>query len=136
MENYRKSAHYTYDIKWRVKARVESGGYDVPEEKIITRYDRTLALVKDLIKVCDICHIYDNSAGKPFRIFKKRKELMHYDECDDWYFGDIWALTDVSEYAEEKSELSRIVNLEIAKEIFKYRTPVYNFWNFIKPNKM
>lgn len=80
---------------WRVKARVESGGHDVPEEKIIARYDRALALVKDLIKICDICHIYDNSASRPFRIFKKRKELMHYDECDDWYFGDICALTGV-----------------------------------------
>lgn len=82
---------------WRVKARVESGGHDVPEEKIITRYDRALALVKDLIMVCDICHIYDNSASRPFRIFKKRKELMYFDECDDWYFGDICALTGVSD---------------------------------------
>lgn len=80
---------------WRVKARVESGGHDVPEEKIITRYDRALALVKNLIKVCDICHIYDNSAGRPFRIFKKRKEWMYFDECDDWYLGDICALTGV-----------------------------------------
>ena len=82
---------------WRVKARVESGGHDVPEEKIVIRYDRALALVKNLIQVCDICHIYDNSAGRPFRIFKKRKELMYFDECDDWYFGDICALTGVSD---------------------------------------
>ncbi len=82
---------------WRVKARVEAGGHDVPEEKIITRYDRALALVKNLIRVCDICHIYDNSASRPFRIFKKRKELMYFDECDDWYFGDICALTGVSD---------------------------------------
>lgn len=82
---------------WRVKARVEAGGHDVPEEKIITRYDRALALVKNLIRVCDICHIYDNSASRPFRIFKKRKELMYFDECDDWYFEDICALTGVSD---------------------------------------
>lgn len=82
---------------WRVKSRVESGGHDVPEEKIIIRYDRALALVKDLVKICDVCHIYDNSGSKPFRIFKKRKELMYFDECDDWYFGDICALTGVSD---------------------------------------
>nr|WP_302020973.1 zeta toxin family protein [uncultured Acetatifactor sp.] len=82
---------------WRVKARVESGGYDVPEDKIIRRYDRALALVKELIKICDICHIYDNSASRPFRIYKKKKELMYFDECDDWYFGDICALTGVSD---------------------------------------
>lgn len=77
----------------RVKSRVEAGGHDVPKEKIISRYDRALALVKELIKVCDICHIYDNSSNKPFRIFKKRKEELFYDECDDWYFEDIEALT-------------------------------------------
>lgn len=79
----------------RVRSRVESGGHDVPEEKIISRYDRALALVRDLVKVCDVCHIYDNSGNKPFRIFKKRKEEVYYDECDDWYREDIQALTDV-----------------------------------------
>lgn len=79
----------------RVRSRVESGGHDVPEEKIISRYDRALALVKDLVKLCDVCHIYDNSGNKPFRIFKKRKEEVYYDECDDWYREDIQALTDV-----------------------------------------
>ncbi len=81
---------------WRVKARVESGGHDVPEEKIIARNDKALALVKDLVKVCDICHIYDNSASRPFRIFKKRKEQIYFDECDDWHYEDIYALTDIS----------------------------------------
>lgn len=61
----------------RVRSRVESGGHDVPEEKIISRYDRALALVRDLVKVCDVCHIYDNSGNKPFRIFKKRKEEVY-----------------------------------------------------------
>lgn len=77
----------------RVQSRVESGGHDVPKEKIVTRYDKALALVKDLIKICDICHIYDNSGSKPFRILKKRKEQVYYDECADWYFEDIQALT-------------------------------------------
>lgn len=77
----------------RVQSRVESGGHDVPKEKIITRYDKALALVKDLVKICDICHIYDNSGSRPFRILKKRKEQVFYDECADWYFEDIQALT-------------------------------------------
>lgn len=81
---------------WRVKAGVESGEHDVPEEKIVARYDKALALVKELIKVCDICHIYDNSASRPFRIFKKRKERIYFDECDDWHYEDVCALTDIS----------------------------------------
>ncbi len=66
---------------YRVKTRVEAGGHDVPEDKIISRYDRALELVKDVVDVSDICHIYDNSEESPFRIFKKRKLESFYDEC-------------------------------------------------------
>ena len=48
----------------RVKSRVKSGGHYVPEEKIIARYDRALDLVKDVVEISDICHIYDNSEEK------------------------------------------------------------------------
>lgn len=73
---------------------MESGDHDVPEEKIISRHDKASALIKELVKLCDICHIYDNSENRPFRIFKKRKEEAYYDECDDWYVEDIMALTE------------------------------------------
>ena len=88
----------------RVKSRVEAGGHDVPKEKIITRYDRALSLVKDLFKICDVCHIYDNSGNKPFRIFKKRKEQVYFDECADWYLEDIQALTGINSM--EKRDLN------------------------------
>lgn len=80
---------------YRVKSRVAAGGHDVPEEKIISRYDKALDLVKNLLQVCDICHIYDNSGDVPHRIFKKRKNQYFYDECEDWYFEDIQALTEI-----------------------------------------
>lgn len=82
---------------WRVKSRVESGGHDVPEEKIIARYDRALELVKDLVNVCDVCHVYDNSGKKPFRIFKKRKCEYYYAECEDWHLEDIQILTGIKD---------------------------------------
>ena len=47
------------------------------------------------MKLCDVCHIYDNSGNRPFRIFKKRKEQIYFDECSDWYFVDIQALTGI-----------------------------------------
>lgn len=53
-----------------------------------------LGLVKELVKVCDIC-IYMIIRKKPFRIFKKRKEQVYYDECEGWYLEDIQALTGV-----------------------------------------
>lgn len=68
----------------RVKSRVFSGGHDVPTEKIISRYSKALDLLPQLIKVCDICHVYDNSED-PVRIFKKRKE-----ECFLWP-SDLWS---------------------------------------------
>lgn len=90
---------------FRVKSRVESGGHDVPEDKIVLRYDRALALISNLIPVCDICHIYDNSGQKPYRIFKKRKEQFYYDECNDWQLEDIQSLTGVNDIV--KKDLNR-----------------------------
>ena len=78
---------------FRVRVRVETGGHNVPEEKIISRYDRALTLVKDVVAVCDICHIYDNSEDRPYRIYKKRKKESFFDECDDWSKEDIILLT-------------------------------------------
>ena len=55
----------------RVANRVNNGGHDVPKDKIRSRYDRALALIPELIPVCDICNIYDNTI-EPFRIFSKK----------------------------------------------------------------
>ena len=82
----------------RVASRVSAGGHGVPEEKIVSRYDRALNLVKQLLPVCDICHIYDNSTDAPYRIFKKRKEHCWY--CPEphlWLKADIIALTNISD---------------------------------------
>lgn len=80
----------------RVNSRVAAGGHDVPVAKIVSRYDKALALVKELVPVCDVCHIYDNSLDAPYRIFKKRKDDYWY--CTMRYFwlkDDITALTGV-----------------------------------------
>ena len=81
---------------YRVQSRVAEGGHDVPKDKIISRYDRALKLVKDVVAVSDVCHIYDNSEEQPFRIFKKRKNVCFYQECDDWLYEDIQLLTGIS----------------------------------------
>lgn len=81
---------------YRVRNRVLSGGHDVPEEKIISRYYKALALVKNTVAVSDICHIYDNSTSRPIRIFKKRKTEHFYDTCDDWDESNIAILTGVN----------------------------------------
>ena len=81
---------------FRIQSRVEEGGHDVPADKTISRYYKALGLVKDVVAVCDVCHIYDNSEDKPFRIFKKRKNECYYQECDDWLKEDIDLLTGIN----------------------------------------
>lgn len=78
----------------RVESRVANGGHSVPEDKIRSRYEKALHLVPELIKVCDILHIYDNS-NLPFRIFKKRKTEYFYWENDDWNKERIEKLTQI-----------------------------------------
>lgn len=67
----------------RVFVRTQSGGHDVPKDKILSRYDKALKLIPELLKVCDVCHIYDNS-DVPHHIFKKRKTEYFYWENSFW----------------------------------------------------
>lgn len=67
----------------RVKSRAENGGHGVPEDKICSRYVKALALIPKLVEICDVMHIYDNTAI-PFRIFKKRKTEYFYWPNEFW----------------------------------------------------
>ncbi|MDD6482674.1 MAG: zeta toxin family protein [Lachnospiraceae bacterium] len=58
----------------RVDARVSGGGHDVPKDKIRDRYYKSLGNVKELIDLCDILHIYDNTREEAVRILRKHKE--------------------------------------------------------------
>lgn len=78
----------------RIKNRVRLGGHNVDANKVISRYTKALALIPEIVKVCDILHIYDNSA-QPFRIFKKRKTVYYYWENDFWNKEKIQKLTGV-----------------------------------------
>lgn len=79
---YVLTAHASINVD-RVKVRTASGGHDVPKEKIISRYEKALKLLPQLLDICDVCHIYDNS-NQPFRIFKKRKNEWFCWENEFW----------------------------------------------------
>ena len=81
----------------RVRMRESMGGHGVPEEKIKSRYQKALTLIPELIEICDIVHIYDNT-NVPFRIFKKRKDVYFHWENKYWSFSDIEKLTGIEEY--------------------------------------
>lgn len=81
----------------RVKLRTLTGGHDVPEDKIVSRYDKALKLIPELLSVCDICSIYDNTSS-PYRIFKKRKDKFYYDNGSlFWNIYDIQTLTNIKD---------------------------------------
>lgn len=81
----------------RVKAREKAGGHGVPEDKIRSRYDKALKLIPQLVEVCDIFHIYDNTKV-PYRIFKKRKDKFFRWENDFWDNEAIEKLTGIARY--------------------------------------
>lgn len=56
----------------RVAVRAKAGLHDVPEDKIRSRYVKSLANLPKFITLCDICHVYDNTEI-PTRIYKKHK---------------------------------------------------------------
>ena len=81
----------------RVNARKALGGHGVPEDKIRSRYTKALNLIPELVNICDILHIYDNTRD-PFRIFKKRKDVF-YRWCNKYWSNDaIERLTGVSDF--------------------------------------
>lgn len=86
----------------RVEARVESGGHDVPVEKIKKRFTNSINNISELVSIADVVHIIDNSV-EPFRIFKKRKDKYFYWENDNWSKGDIEFITDVREWSDYDS---------------------------------
>ena len=73
----------------RVRKRVLKGGHGVPEDKIVSRFYKSLDMVKELIPVCDRISIYDNSGLEPFRIYKKRDQEETYWENEFWRCAQI-----------------------------------------------
>jgi len=57
----------------RVEARVAQGGHNVEKNKIVSRYYKSLGNIKELLELCDILHVYDNTI-EPVRIIRKHKD--------------------------------------------------------------
>ena len=82
-----------YINKYRVKeVRLKEGGHDVPEDKIESRYYRSLNLLFNAAQIAYQSYFFDNS-GEEFRAFahfKKVKGKKQWDAIDksqvpDWF---------------------------------------------------
>ena len=57
----------------RIESRVASGGHSVESSKVIERFYKSINNIKELLEICDIMHVYDNTET-PKRIIRKRKD--------------------------------------------------------------
>jgi predicted ABC-type ATPase len=72
----------------RVAMRVSQGGHDVPTEKLITRFPRTLANLKAAIRQLPHVYIYDNNdLANPFRFvatFHQERHAVQNGPVPEW----------------------------------------------------
>lgn len=63
--------------KYRVKkVRVAEGGHDVPEDKIVSRYYRSLELLYEAVQLSYQVYFFDNSKdGEEFELFAHFKKV-------------------------------------------------------------
>ena len=59
----------------RIRSRVEQGGHDVEKETVKKRFNKSLENIKELMSLCDILHVYDNT-DSPCRIIRKHKDSI------------------------------------------------------------
>ena len=68
----------------RVRARVKAGGHDVPEEKIISRYERSLRNLAKIVRIADHTRVIDNSENEPHLICEVLNQLVTIWETAHW----------------------------------------------------
>ena len=68
----------------RVKSRVKAGGHDVPEEKILRRYQKSLQNLSQLVRIADHTRIIDNSNDKPHLICEVLNQQVTIWETTRW----------------------------------------------------
>ena len=72
----------------RVAKRVSEGGHDVPKEKIVERYGKSIAILPALLEFVDTATLYDNSHKNliPFLV-KENGEIKLIDVLPKWIDG-------------------------------------------------
>ena len=72
----------------RVMERVEAGGHDVPDEKIVTRFPRTFTNLRHALSFVNQALLFDNSsADEPYRFvaeFRDGKRRRRKGYCPAW----------------------------------------------------
>ena len=72
----------------RVKARAKAGRHDVPVEKTISRYERSLRNLPQLVRIADHTRVIDNSGEGPRLICEVVKMNLTIRESEQWSKAD------------------------------------------------
>ena len=83
----------------RVQQRAEAGGHPVPEEKIRSRYTKSLGNLAALVRIADRTMVLDNSGEKPELICEVRGNEVQIWEGANWTKKEILALLAVKRSA-------------------------------------
>lgn len=84
----------------RVRQRAEAGGHPVPEEKIRSRYTKSLGNLAALVRIADRTMVLDNSGEKPELICEVRGNEVQIWENSNWTKKEILALLAVAKPAD------------------------------------
>jgi len=76
----------------RVRDRVRKGGHDVPEEKIRTRYYKSLNNVSRLASIVDVMKVIDNSGDTAKLIIDIENGFVSFYENNVWTFEKLHKL--------------------------------------------
>lgn len=77
----------------RVRTRVRLGGHPVPDQKVISRYSRSLDLLLDAIRYTDRAYIFDNSGAASIwlaEVNNGRTLTMQTDQMPAWFKQAVW----------------------------------------------
>jgi predicted ABC-type ATPase len=72
----------------RVRQRVAEGGHDVPSDKIVQRYGRSIALLSDACEASNRAYVFDNSGEQHVLIAEVtdgETMMLHADTVPQWF---------------------------------------------------
>lgn len=75
----------------RVRVRVQQGGHPVDEDKIVTRYNRTMENLYEALKLADNAYLFDNSASAPNMFATKEKGTLtiQSESIPKWFIAHV-----------------------------------------------
>jgi predicted ABC-type ATPase len=77
----------------RVKNRVADGGHDVPEEKIVARYYRSLGLLREAIRHTNRAYLFDTSEKESWYVAEITEGVeidLKSEEMPAWFKTSVW----------------------------------------------